>query len=80
MITGGRGPRASIPIHMMEVEHEDHGESLKKTRELTADLAIPPEACATWSALYMRLEEFEAELMDHIHLENNVMFRRALCE
>ena len=80
MITGGRGTRASIPIHMLEVEHEDHGESLKKTRELTRDLAIPPEACATWSALYMRLGEFETELMEHIHLENNVLFRRALCE
>ena len=80
MIAGGRGARASMPIHMMEVEHEDHGECLKKTRELTADLTIPPEACATWRALYLRLEEFEAELMEHIHLENNVLFRRALCE
>jgi regulator of cell morphogenesis and NO signaling len=80
MIAAGRGSRASMPIHMMEVEHEDHGESLRKTRELTANLAVPAAACATWSALYLRLEEFEAELMEHIHLENNVLFRRALCE
>jgi len=79
-IVAGRGARASMPIHMMEVEHQDHGESLKKTRELTADLTIPAEACATWSALYLRLQQFEAELMEHIHLENNVLFRRALCE
>jgi regulator of cell morphogenesis and NO signaling len=80
MIVAGRGPRAAMPIHIMEMEHEDHGESLKKTRELTAGLTLPPEACATWSVLYLRLEEFEAELMEHIHLENNVLFRRALCE
>jgi regulator of cell morphogenesis and NO signaling len=80
IIAAGRGARASIPIHMMEGEHEDHGESLRKTRELTANLTIPQEACATWSSLYLRLVEFEAELMEHIHLENNVLFRRALCE
>jgi regulator of cell morphogenesis and NO signaling len=80
MIVAGRGARAAMPIHMMEVEHGDHGESLRKTRELTVNFTIPPEACATWSALYLRLEEFEAELMEHIHLENNVLFRRALCE
>jgi regulator of cell morphogenesis and NO signaling len=80
MIAAGRGSHASAPIHVMELEHEDHGESLKRTRELTSNFKIPPEACATWSALYLRLEEFEAELMEHIHLENNILFRRALCE
>jgi regulator of cell morphogenesis and NO signaling len=80
MILAGRGSRASGPIHMMEIEHDDHGENLKKIRELTADLTAPVEACPTWKALYLRLEEFEAELMEHIHLENNVLFRRSLCE
>jgi regulator of cell morphogenesis and NO signaling len=64
---------------MMEIEHEDHGESLRKIRKLTSNFTLPPEACATWFALYQRLEEFEAELMEHIHLENNILFRRALC-
>ena len=43
------------------------------------DLVPPAEACTTWRALYLRLDELEAELMEHVHLENNVLFRRALC-
>jgi regulator of cell morphogenesis and NO signaling len=80
MIAAGAGARAAAPVHMMEIEHEDHGESLQKMRQLTSNFTLPPEACATWAALYRRLEEFEAELMEHIHLENNILFRRALCE
>ena len=80
MIDVGAGSRAAAPVHMMEIEHEDHGESLRTIRKLTSNFALPPEACATWAALYHRLEEFEAELMEHIHLENNILFRRALCE
>jgi regulator of cell morphogenesis and NO signaling len=78
MILGGRGHAALGPVHVMEAEHRDHAENLRKTRSLTADLVPPPEACPTWRALYLRLAAFEAELMDHIHLENNVLFRRAL--
>jgi regulator of cell morphogenesis and NO signaling len=78
MILGGRGRMAAGPIHVMETEHVDHAESLQKTRRLTADLVAPEEACPTWRALYLRLRELEAELMDHIHLENNVLFRRVL--
>jgi regulator of cell morphogenesis and NO signaling len=80
MIEAGAGSRASAPVHIMETEHEDHGESLKKIRKLTASFTLPPEACPTWIALYQRLEAFEAELMEHKHLENNILFRRALCE
>ena len=78
MILGGRGRMAAGPIHVMEAEHDDHAESLRKTRRLTADLVAPDEACPTWRALYLRLAALEAELMDHIHLENNVLFRRVL--
>lgn len=78
MILGGRLQYASGPVHVMEAEHDDHGQSLQKTRSLTADLVAPEEACPTWRALYLRLAAFEAELMDHIHLENNVLFRRVL--
>jgi regulator of cell morphogenesis and NO signaling len=78
MLLGGRVRNALAPIHVMEAEHRDHAENLRKTRRLTADLVAPEEACPTWRALYLRLAAFEAELMDHIHLENNVLFRRAL--
>lgn len=78
MIRSGRGGLAGGPIHVMEAEHEDHGQALQQTRALTGDLVAPPEACSTWQALYLRLRELEIELMDHIHLENNVLFRRVL--
>jgi regulator of cell morphogenesis and NO signaling len=78
MIRSGRGRLAGGPIHVMESEHVDHAESLQKTRELTANLTLPEEACPTWRALYLRLGALEAELMEHIHLENNVLFRRVL--
>ena len=78
MILGGRGRMAAGPIYVMESEHVDHAESLQKTRRLTADLVAPEEACPTWRALYLRLRQLEVELMDHIHLENNVLFRRVL--
>lgn len=78
MIRAGRGRLAVAPIHVMETEHADHGQDLRRTRELTADLVAPPEACSSWRALYLRLHALEAELMEHIHLENNVLFRRVL--
>ena len=64
----------------METEHAEHGENLQVTRQMTQDLTPPAEACTTWRALYTRLAAFEAELMDHIHLENNILFQRALVE
>jgi regulator of cell morphogenesis and NO signaling len=80
MILGGRAANAAAPVHVMEIEHRDHAENLKTIRAITQDLTAPANACATWRALYLRLGNFEAELMEHIHLENNLLFRRALCE
>jgi len=72
------GGGAAGPIHVMMNEHDDHGAALRQIRALTSDLQPPPGACATWRALYLRLEELEGALMDHIHLENNILFPRAL--
>jgi regulator of cell morphogenesis and NO signaling len=80
MILSGRGAHAASPIHVLEIEHKDHAENLKTIRTITQDLVAPVNACATWRALYLRLHVFEAELMEHIHFENNLLFRRALCE
>lgn len=78
MISQGLGPRAAGPVHVMELEHEHHREHLLQLRALTDDLRPPEEACTTWRALYLGLQQLEQELMEHIHLENNVLFRRAL--
>lgn len=75
---GGRGPMVQMPIRMMMQEHDDHSANLRRLRELATDFAPPPEACTTWRALYSGLEALEAELMEHIHLENNVLFPRSL--
>jgi len=78
LILDGRGALTAAPVRVLEAEHDDHAATLQRTRELTADLVPPAEACTTWRALYLRLEQLEAELMEHIHLENNVLFRRVL--
>lgn len=75
---GVRGPGVAMPIQVMEHEHDAHGVQLARIRELTGDLRIPPHACATWTALYRGLAAIEAELMAHIHLENHVLFARAV--
>ena len=78
MILGGRGRQVAMPISVMEEEHNDHGVNLAKMRELAHDYVAPPEACSTWRALFLGLHEFERLLMEHIHIENNVLFPRAL--
>lgn len=78
MIVAGLGARAGSPIQVMEDEHLEHARNLRRTRELAHDFVPPAEACTTWQALYLRLDNLEAELMEHIHLENNVLYPRAL--
>ena len=75
---GIHGAPVHMPIRVMMEEHDDHGASLRRLRELATDFNPPPEACATWRALYAGLEKLESELIEHIHLENNVLFPRAL--
>ena len=80
LVRNGMGSRAAAPVRAMEHEHDDHAVNLRRTRDLTGDLTPPADACESWRALYLRLNELELELMEHIHLENNVLFPRALCE
>ncbi len=78
IVAGNRGTLLSAPVSLMMQEHEGHGETLEANRKFATDFVPPPEACATWRALYEQLEKMEADLMDHIHLENHVLFPRAL--
>jgi regulator of cell morphogenesis and NO signaling len=75
---GIHGEAMYMPVSAMESEHEMHREALRAIRTITDDLRIPDDACATWRALYEGLEAMEADLMQHIHLENNILFSRAL--
>jgi regulator of cell morphogenesis and NO signaling len=58
----------------LEAEHEHAGALMRELRELTSGFTPPASACATWKAAYAKLEEFEADLHRHVHLENNVLF------
>jgi|GEM_PF-2017762 len=75
--TGARGGELDMPMRMMEREHDDHADELGKIRELTRDLVAPADAAPEWKALYDRLVTLEAELRQHIYLEDNVLFARA---
>lgn len=79
LLCAGRGRMAAGPVQVMEAEHRDHGRNLERLRALTDGYAPPPEACGSWNALYLGLAELERELMEHIHVENNILFPRALC-
>ena len=66
------------PVRMMMMEHDSAGEVLRKMREVSKDYNLPADACMSFQMLYRALEEFEADLHQHIHLENNILFPRAV--
>jgi regulator of cell morphogenesis and NO signaling len=66
------------PIGVMEHEHETVAQALARLRELTSGYMPPQGACNTFRGLYAGLAELERELKEHIHLENNVIFPRAV--
>ena len=78
MIMRGQGAMAEGPISVMEHEHAFVGGALKQMRELTDGYRVPEEACNTWRALWHGLAALEDALHQHIHLENNILFPRAL--
>jgi len=66
------------PIEMMTQEHDAAGELMVKMRRLSANFTAPEGACPTYHAFYDGLKEFEQDLHQHIHLENNILFPRAI--
>lgn len=59
-----------------EDEHEGAGEILKELRKITADYNVPADGCRTFELMYTLLQELEGDLFQHIHLENNILFKR----
>ena len=66
------------PIFMMEQEHESAGHIVAQLTQLTNHFEPLSWACATHIALYSGLRDFEADLRQHVHLENDVLFPRAI--
>lgn len=66
------------PIMMMMHEHESEGNIFEKISELSAGYEAPADGCTTYRVAYTMLKEFEADLHRHIHLENNILFPKAI--
>jgi len=66
------------PVRMMMQEHDGAGEALRSLRSVTNEYTLPADACISYRTLYDALRGFEADLHQHIHLENNVLFPRAV--
>jgi len=66
------------PIRMMEQEHDYAGSLLENVRDLTADFTPPADACTTYRVAFAKLRELDDDLRRHVHLENNVLFPKAV--
>ena len=71
----GAGPLDG-PIAQMREDHVDHGALLERMAELTGDFTVPEGGCDTWRALCAGAVQFRDDLIDHIHIENNILFPR----
>ncbi|OXM87564.1 iron-sulfur cluster repair di-iron protein [Paenibacillus rigui] len=69
--------RLSAVLNTLEREHEGSGHLLKQIRGVTHDYKLPDDACTTFRLTYLKLEALEADMFQHIHLENNILFQRA---
>ena len=66
------------PVHMMMAEHDSAGACLRRIRQASNDLRAPADACFSYHELYRALTDLEGDLHQHIHLENNLLFPRAV--
>lgn len=66
------------PITMMQHEHDHAGTLMEEIRQLTNDYNPPPDACTTYRLSFAGLHEFELDLHQHVHLENNILFPKTM--
>jgi regulator of cell morphogenesis and NO signaling len=66
------------PVAMMMHEHDSAGEALRAMRQASAGYTPPGDACISYQTLYTALGDFEKDLHQHIHLENNILFPRTI--
>ncbi len=76
MMRRGGHPMIAQPISVMLAEHDNHGVNLREIERLTRDFTVPEEACPTWRALSVGARKFVDDVMEHIHIENNILFPR----
>lgn len=68
------GGAFDTPISQMRLDHDDHGVHLRRLESLTNGFTLPEGACRSWQALYAGTAKLVDDVMEHIHLENNVLF------
>jgi len=78
ILSGSEFGMAMGPINQMEEEHQVEGERFKIISELTKNYTCPPDGCNTFQVTYKTLQDFENDLHRHIHLESNILFKKAL--
>lgn len=66
----------AVIIKETENEHESAGDILKELRKISGQYSVPADGCSSYVLAYQKLQEIEADLFQHIHLENNILFRR----
>lgn len=66
------------PVRMMMIEHDTVGDLLRELRALSSNYTVPSDGCISYQTLYQAFETFEQDLHQHIHLENNILFPRAI--
>jgi regulator of cell morphogenesis and NO signaling len=66
------------PVRMMEAEHRAAGDQLYEIRSLSSHYTPPADACTTYKVTYQELQDFEMDLHQHVHLENNILFPKAV--
>ncbi len=81
-LDGGHAPSAGCSVSqtvvVMEAEHDQAGDGLKKIRDLTNDFTPPTDTCNTHRALLFSLQELESDMHQHVHKENSILFPRAV--
>lgn len=71
-----QGDAAGVAIGELRHEHDEQGALLHQLEDLTDDFTLPEGACNSWQALYVSTAKLAEDLMEHIHLENNILFPR----
>jgi regulator of cell morphogenesis and NO signaling len=66
------------PVAVVIQQHDGTGEPMSEVRQLSDNFTMPQDGCPTYRAFYVGLKEFEQDLHQHIHLENNILFPRAI--
>lgn len=70
--------KISVPIQVMDAEHEQVGGDFETIRSLTSNYELPADACSSYTILFKKLEEYENDLHRHVHLESNILFPKAI--